>query len=633
MGRRLIGLLLVVAAALAMAAPASASSTYASSITSTPGLVGYWRLDEQGSQADAEGMTAADATGLTAGVYHQGVNLGFPGALEGDSDSAIHLGSPDGYVSIPYATALNTPSFTFEGWVEFDRSQNWMVMGGNGAQLSDTSGYLVESFLDGSSSSLALIIGDGSTTHALKGPDYVPGRWYYVAATYDGTTARFYVNGVLVSSGTFPYVPNSANPLLLGTNPVVLGQGQLAGSVDDVAVYSTALSASTIQQHYQLGISGGSPPTTTLQSAPSGVVNQSSATVTFSSNSVQPSYQCQLDEGPWQPCSSPSQLSGLADGSHTFRVRAVNRAGQADPEPPSADWSVDTTPPQTTFVDGPPRVTSSTAASIGFASVYGAVFACSLDGSVPSPCTSPFRASGLADGPHSLSVQATDPAGNAERTPAIYSWSVDTAAPSVFITQAPTTERPDLPFVFVANKAPVTFRCSVDLGPWVPCSSPFYAIQTPGTHGLRIEATDSLGQVTATDATYIWTVRTGAVLRLAVALPRIIRSRAARQAALRSAKSRCRRRVACAAAARAAMVPRLTWSVQAPASLSITIYDRQGRQTGRETLRLSAVHGSMPLPAALLNRLTVPGTYTALLVARTSKATSPFRVLTFVVQR
>jgi Ca2+-binding RTX toxin-like protein len=43
-------------------------------------------------------------------------------------------------------------------------------------------------------------------------------------------------------------------------------------------------------------------------------------------------------------CSSPASYSGLAPGRHTFRVRAVDRAGNVDPSPAERSWSVAAAP-------------------------------------------------------------------------------------------------------------------------------------------------------------------------------------------------------------------------------------------------------------------------------------------------
>ena len=54
-----------------------------------------------------------------------------------------------------------------------------------------------------------------------------------------------------------------------------------------------------------------------------------------------------------QSCSSPQPYSSLADGAHTFEVRATDAAGNTDPTPASRTFTVDTTPPKTTIDSGP----------------------------------------------------------------------------------------------------------------------------------------------------------------------------------------------------------------------------------------------------------------------------------------
>jgi Bacterial Ig-like domain len=64
----------------------------------------------------------------------------------------------------------------------------------------------------------------------------------------------------------------------------------------------------------------------------------------FSTND-ESSFQCQLDTGSWQPCDSPYSLSNLDNGNHTFRVKAVDTAGNEDETPAERHWTVDTTAP------------------------------------------------------------------------------------------------------------------------------------------------------------------------------------------------------------------------------------------------------------------------------------------------
>src|SRR5207245_581676 len=148
-------------------------------------------------------------------------------------------------------------------------------------------------------------------------------------------------------------------------------------------------------------------------------------------------FACQLDASAFAACVSPQSYSGLADGSHSFQVRATDPAGNTDPTPASYTWTVDTTPPDTTITAAPSARSTSSSASFSFtATEAGSSFACQLDASAFAPCVSPQSYSGLADGSHTFQVRATDPAGNTDPTPASYTWTVDTTPPDTTITAA-----------------------------------------------------------------------------------------------------------------------------------------------------------------------------------------------------
>src|SRR5205823_804341 len=149
------------------------------------------------------------------------------------------------------------------------------------------------------------------------------------------------------------------------------------------------------------------------------------------------------DGSAFAACVSPQSYSGLANGSHTFQVRATDAAGNTDPTPASYAWTVDTTtppdttPPDTTKIGRASCRDRSYSASFSVTSTEaGSSFACQLDGGAFAPCVSPRSYSGLANGNHSFQVRATDPAGNTDPTPASYAWTVDTTTP-------PDTTPPD----------------------------------------------------------------------------------------------------------------------------------------------------------------------------------------------
>lgn len=88
-------------------------------------------------------------------------------------------------------------------------------------------------------------------------------------------------------------------------------------------------------------------PDTFIDSGPSGSTTSTSASFAFHGSRAV-GFQCALDSVSYSACSSPKAYSGLAVGSHTFNVRAVNKQGAVDPTPASRSWSV------TSVVEPPP---------------------------------------------------------------------------------------------------------------------------------------------------------------------------------------------------------------------------------------------------------------------------------------
>ncbi|MBL7716776.1 MAG: hypothetical protein JNL01_15025 [Bdellovibrionales bacterium] len=79
------------------------------------------------------------------------------------------------------------------------------------------------------------------------------------------------------------------------------------------------------------------------------VSNNPSVTFEFTSNYTTATFSCSLDGGAEVPCTSPATYSGLADGNHTFFVRASVGA-LTDETGATHSWRIDTLPPVITFI-------------------------------------------------------------------------------------------------------------------------------------------------------------------------------------------------------------------------------------------------------------------------------------------
>ena len=264
------------------------------------------------------------------------------------------------------------------------------------------------------------------------------------------------------------------------------------------------------------------PPNTTINSGPSGTSTSASASFTFASSESGSTFQCRLDAGSWGSCSSPKAYSGLANGSHTFDVRATDAASNTDASPASTTWTVavpppppDTTAPDTTINSGPSGTVATGSASFGFtSSETGSTFECRLDAGAWGSCSSPKAYSGLANGSHTFDVRATDAAANTDATPATRTWTVnvpppDTTAPDTTINSGPsgTVTTGSASFGFTSSESGSTFQCRLDAGSWGSCSSPkAYSSLANGSHTFDVRATDAAANTDATPASRTWLV-------------------------------------------------------------------------------------------------------------------------------
>ncbi|MDP3154170.1 MAG: Ig-like domain-containing protein [Archangium sp.] len=265
-------------------------------------------------------------------------------------------------------------------------------------------------------------------------------------------------------------------------------------------------------------------PDTTITGAPSGTTNVSTASITFSSNEAGVTFECSLDGAAFAACTSPVSLSALTDGAHTFSARAIDAAGNVDPTPATASWTIDAAVPDTSLTAGPSGAVSSADAQFTFTSTKAnSTFECSLDGAAFAACTTPSSFTGLSDGSHTFSVRAIDPVGNVDPTPATRTWSIDTQAPDTTITVSPDalTNTTSGRFEFTSPESGATFECSLDGAAWAVCTSPLVTTGTlaDGVHVMLVRSVDAAGNVDATPASATWQVDTVAPAAPAITEP------------------------------------------------------------------------------------------------------------------
>jgi hypothetical protein len=159
------------------------------------------------------------------------------------------------------------------------------------------------------------------------------------------------------------------------------------------------------------GTPAATGPIATITSGPSGTVSSTSATFAVTASTTDAILQCALDAGSFATCTSPVTYSALANGAHTFRVRAVSPTCVFGPIA-TRTFTLDTAPPVVTITAGPSGTITTTSTSLAFSVTEAATTTCALDTGAYAACSSPVTYTGLSNGPHNVSIRAIDAAGN-----------------------------------------------------------------------------------------------------------------------------------------------------------------------------------------------------------------------------
>jgi hypothetical protein len=215
----------------------------ASEIANVYGLQAYWALDE------ASGSTASDSSGHgDTGTYvnsptpttdHPSV-ISYPDAeslsFNAASGQYVTMGTP---ANLPSGTAPRTIC----GWAKSAGIGGYGMFASYGT-AANHSGF----WIGANGTSLSA----GSWGDDMPDiPGFWDGNWHFIALTYDGTTAKLYADGVLKESAgkTWTLVPSVC---YIGC--YLNGGAFWNGNVDDVRIYSRALSAAEVAR-----LAGGNP--------------------------------------------------------------------------------------------------------------------------------------------------------------------------------------------------------------------------------------------------------------------------------------------------------------------------------------------------------------------------------------
>ncbi len=216
--------------------------------------IAYFRLNETNQVPALAPAANAGSLGAAAnGTYKDAVTQGLPGALAGATNTACAFDNGYSYISVPYSKDYNpSGAFTVEAWLKpYNDSTDLSAPLNSGHMAEPRSGWIIyQNGVDGWNFRMYNQNGLNTSVSITGGATISTNTWYHVAATYDGATAKLYVNGAEVASDTpSGFVANVDGLLAIGCRSDLAYRWK--GAADEVALYNSALAASDISAHYQ----------------------------------------------------------------------------------------------------------------------------------------------------------------------------------------------------------------------------------------------------------------------------------------------------------------------------------------------------------------------------------------------
>lgn len=181
---------------------------------------------------------------------------------------------------------------------------------------------------------------------------------------------------------------------------------------------------------FQWVVDQTAPVAVIVSAVPSAAVNNSSLVLLQFAANESATLECSIDNGAFSACTSPLNVSGVTEGSHWFAVRATDVAGNVG-VPASYNWRTDLSAPVIIISNTIPAAGLSGAhnISVEFSVSEEANVQCNLNG-VAASCASPFTAFIADGGVHTLTISATDLAGNVAISQSVV-WSMDYTNPTI----------------------------------------------------------------------------------------------------------------------------------------------------------------------------------------------------------
>ncbi len=164
---------------------------------------------------------------------------------------ALNFDGSDDYVTIAHTSALSPTNVTLECWVNPSRGNVASTIITKEPNDGSHIGY---GFIQRSNNTFGFEIGREGYGDKVTSVIFIPGNWYHLTGTFNGSTIRLYVNGVLQGVVNSSLSINSTTDIIIGNN--ASSSQPFMGSVDDVRIWNTAKCQGEVQYKMYCQLTG-----------------------------------------------------------------------------------------------------------------------------------------------------------------------------------------------------------------------------------------------------------------------------------------------------------------------------------------------------------------------------------------
>ncbi|HIA65328.1 TPA: LamG domain-containing protein [Candidatus Poribacteria bacterium] len=208
-------------------------------------VIGIWLLDED------KGGVAEDSSGNG----HDGKIIGDRKVVKAKFNKGFEFkGKLNNYISVPHDKSLNLAEFTIAYWCKMGVSGKWQIPVQKVDFAVNGSHRNVDFQTPPAGGNVSVYFSQGANQwRGANGKTEVSDeKWHHIAGSYDLDALLLYVDGVLEGEGDHDGKPDFMD------DPLMLGSGKIwpfMGIIDDVGIFSKALSADDIKNIMNKGLS------------------------------------------------------------------------------------------------------------------------------------------------------------------------------------------------------------------------------------------------------------------------------------------------------------------------------------------------------------------------------------------